>query len=60
MYNDQIASPALIGLHNPTILLSTRKIPTVELNMVLHHELIHFKRKDVWIKLFMLIVSSLH
>ncbi|WP_445683509.1 M56 family metallopeptidase [Sporosarcina sp. FSL W7-1283] len=55
-----MASPALIGLLNPTILLSTRKIPTVELNMVLHHELIHFKRKDVWIKLFMLIVSSLH
>lgn len=60
VYNDQIASPALNEILKPTILLPIRKIPTVELNLVLHHELIHFKRKDLWMKMFILIASSLH
>lgn len=60
VYNDKISSPALFGLLRPTIFLPNRKISSVELNMVLHHELIHFKRKDLWMKMFMLIASSLH
>ena len=59
-YNNQIASPAIIGLRKPTILLPIGKMSLTELNMVLHHELIHFKRKDLWIKIVMLAASSLH
>lgn len=60
VYNDHIASPSLVGLLNPMILLPTRKISTEELSMVLRHELIHFKRKDLWIRIFMLVVNALH
>lgn len=60
VYNDKIASPALIGLFKPTIILPVGEIPIDELGMVLQHELIHFKRKDLWVKTFMLLVSSLH
>lgn len=60
VYNDKILSPALIGLFKPMIMLPSREIPAVELSMVLRHELIHFKRRDLWMKSFMLIASSLH
>lgn len=59
-YNTALASPALIGLLKPTILLPIRKMSTTELNMVIRHELIHHKRKDLWVKLFVLVASALH
>lgn len=60
VYNNKIASPALIGLFKPMIILPVEEIPADELGMVLQHELIHFKRKDLWTKAFMLLTSTLH
>lgn len=58
-YNDEIGSPVLIGLLKPTILLP-HNLPQFDLGMVIHHELVHLKRKDLWVKLLVLIASAIH
>ncbi|MBA4686494.1 MAG: M56 family metallopeptidase [Candidatus Galacturonibacter soehngenii] len=45
-----ISSPMLISLMHPTILLPDIYLSTEELKLVLSHELVHFKRKDLFIK----------
>ncbi|HFJ9465841.1 M56 family metallopeptidase [Bacillus sp. FSL L8-0199] len=59
-YNYKISTPALVGLWKPTLLLPIEQGDNVELSMVIRHELIHFKSKDLWIKMFTLVVISLH
>ncbi|MCY9763510.1 M56 family metallopeptidase [Paenibacillus alvei] len=59
-YNSDITSPALVGLLKPMILLPVEIAPDAELSMVLHHELIHLKRKDLWVKILVLGVSAIH
>lgn len=55
-----ISSPMLIGFIRPTILLPTGNIPPDELPFVLKHELIHFKRRDVWYKALVFVATALH
>lgn len=55
-----ISSPMLIGFIRPTILLPTGNIPPDELLFVLKHELIHFKRRDVWYKALVFVATALH
>lgn len=45
-----ISSPMLISLMHPTILLPDIYLSTDELKLVLTHELVHFKRKDLFLK----------
>lgn len=59
-YNNRITSPVLVGLIKPTILLPIKKMSTIELDMAICHELIHFKRKDLWTKMLVLVASTLH
>ncbi|PGZ57852.1 peptidase M56 [Bacillus cereus] len=59
-YNYNISTPALVGLWKPTVLLPIEQGDHIDLNMVIRHELIHFKSKDLWIKMYTLIVISLH
>lgn len=59
-YNYDIESPVLIGLLKPTILIPRGHQMGMDLGMVFHHELIHLKRKDLWVKLLILGVSSIH
>ncbi len=53
-------NPVLIGILKPTIVLPMYKIPNGELDMIIKHELTHFKKKDLWIKGIMLIATILH
>lgn len=55
-YSNNVSSPALIGILKPRISLFFQKATNIDLR----HELIHLKRKDLWIKMFVLVVSSLH
>ena len=59
-YNNRITSPVLVGLIKPTILLPTKEMSTIELDMAIRHELIHLKRKDLWTKMLVLVASVLH
>ncbi|MEK4328545.1 M56 family metallopeptidase [Paenibacillus sp. FSL R7-0312] len=57
-YSPIARSPFLAGLWKPSIYLPAEN--GASLDMVLRHELIHLKRKDLWIKVLMLGVSALH
>ncbi|WP_339164265.1 M56 family metallopeptidase [Siminovitchia sp. FSL W7-1587] len=55
-----ISSPMLIGFIRPTILLPTGNIPPDELPLILKHELIHFKRRDIWFRALVFLATALH
>lgn len=59
-YSAAVRSPVLIGLRKPTIYLPQKNNADLDMCMVLHHELIHLKRNDLWIKALMLAVNALH
>ncbi|MFI3238798.1 MAG: M56 family metallopeptidase [Lachnospiraceae bacterium] len=55
-----ITSPMLIGYIKPVILLPDTNIGDAELELILRHELQHHKCKDVWYKLFIVVISDLY
>lgn len=50
----------LVGLFHPMILLPTLNMQELDLKLVLTHELIHLKRKDLWVKMLALIARTVH
>lgn len=59
-YSSAIRSPVLVGLQKPVIYLPVEHLEKVDMGMVIQHELIHLKRKDLWVKTITLAASSLH
>lgn len=57
---DSIGSPVMIGFRNPRLLLPRADFGTDELCFILKHELVHYKRKDLWYKCLVLIAASIH
>lgn len=55
-----IGSPMLIGIARPRILLPEMDLGDEELRFILKHELIHYKRKDIWYKFLVLVASAIH
>ncbi len=55
-----ISSPMLIGIFNPIVLISNIEEDHKRLEMILLHELNHYRRKDVIIKAFALIINAFH
>ncbi len=55
-----IGSPMLVGVVKPTILIPHLNFAKDELRFILHHELVHFKRKDLWYKCFMFLATAMH
>ena len=60
MYLRGIASPMLTGLFSPVILLPYRTFREDELRLILKHELVHFKRRDLWRRLAFLVCRTAH
>lgn len=60
MLNPKIKSPMLVGLCRPMILLPTSNTQEIDLKLVLTHELMHLKRKDLWAKMLALLAGTLH
>ena len=58
--NKTIFSPMLVGILNPKIILPKKDIPLQDLEFILTHELIHFKRKDLLTKLILLLINILN
>ena len=54
-----ISSPLAMGFFRPKVVLPAN-LPFSELDLVLTHELIHIRRRDVWYKLFFILVSSIY
>ena len=59
-YCQENISPILVGLFKPTIVLPMYGIPSDELAMILKHELIHYKKKDLWVKRLGIFAIILH
>lgn len=57
---DSIASPMMIGFVRPRILLPKTDFAKDELCFILKHELVHYKRKDLWYKCLVLIATAIH
>lgn len=55
-----VTSPMMIGFINPVIILPQHSFSPDELKFILTHELIHFKRKDVWYNAAILISRGVH
>jgi len=56
-----ISSPFLYGLFKPRIVLPTKIDFTIEeYRQVFLHELIHYRRRDVWVKCLLISVNALH
>jgi beta-lactamase regulating signal transducer with metallopeptidase domain len=55
-----ITSPMMIGFITPVILLPSTNYPMDELAFILKHELVHFKRKDLWYKSLVFIATAIH
>lgn len=55
-----IASPMVIGLVTPTILLPVTDFSKNELSFILMHELVHYKRKDLGYKSLVLLATAIH
>lgn len=57
---EKIQSPMMIGFLKSIILLPPVKYNNEELDVILKHELTHFKRHDLWYKLLLVIVNAVH
>jgi len=55
-----IAGPMLIGFTKPVILLPNHTFTADEWSLICKHELVHWKRKDLWYKSAVLIVTAIH
>ncbi len=58
--SSDIGSPILVGILFPTVYIPCREIPDDNMRMVLLHELTHYKRKDLLIKWFAILVNAVH
>lgn len=55
-----IKTPMVIGLFHSVVLLPKVNFPKDELPLILKHELVHYKRKDLWYKVLMMTASAIH
>ncbi len=56
----RIESPMLIGFFKPAILLPETDCSEEELAIILTHERMHYRRRDVWYKLLLLVANAVH
>lgn len=54
------SSPMVIGLARPVMLMPEIELTADELRLILKHELTHVKRRDLWVKAFMLLALIVH
>ena len=55
-----ISTPILIGLFKPSLLLPSSLPELEDLKFIFRHELIHYRRHDLWYKLSLLIIKSIY
>ncbi|MGM9525923.1 MAG: M56 family metallopeptidase, partial [Peptococcaceae bacterium] len=60
LVSSQVQGPMLLGYMQPVILLPERIYSQRELLLILRHELMHYKQRDLWYKLILLLASAVH
>lgn len=58
--SSSIGTPILSGFFNPVITLPDVDFRSEEYKLIFTHELIHYKRKDIWYKMITLIANIIH
>ncbi|MCL2518886.1 MAG: extracellular solute-binding protein, partial [Oscillospiraceae bacterium] len=53
-------SPMLVGVVKPLIILPETDFNHNELRFILKHELVHYKRGDVWYRFLLMLATALH
>lgn len=56
----KIKSPMLVGFIKPVILIPDIEYSDNEFSVILSHEMVHYKRGDLWYKLLLVIANSIH
>lgn len=54
------SSPMIIGFFKPVLILPDEKYTSEELFFILKHELVHCKRRDLYIKLLLVAANAIH
>lgn len=60
MEYDEAESPMIIGFIKPVLVLPKEQYDSEELFFILKHELVHFKRGDVYLKLLFVTANAVH
>lgn len=55
-----VSSPMTTGLGKPLILLPRNDFSSEELSYIFLHELVHWKRKDLWYKCLVILATAVH
>ncbi|MCI9079247.1 MAG: hypothetical protein HFH68_10050 [Lachnospiraceae bacterium] len=58
--NNMVSSPLLTGFFKPCIILPSEKLEETDLHNIISHELIHFKRKDMFYKWLVQFTACIH
>jgi beta-lactamase regulating signal transducer with metallopeptidase domain len=56
----KVQSPMMTGFFHPILLLPDTDYSDTGLHMILKHELVHYKRGDIWYKLLMICANAVH
>lgn len=56
----QISSPLMTGFFCPKIILPKTSYEPEQMEFILQHELTHYKRKDLWVKLLLTAARTIH
>jgi len=56
----KVQSPMMTGFFHPVLLLPDLDYQDADLAMILEHELVHYKRGDIWYKLLMICANAVH
>lgn len=60
MICEKAASPLVVGVFSSVLVLPKEEYGQEELGFILRHEMTHYKRKDLWYKLLLLLVNAIH
>lgn len=55
-----VTTPMVFGIVKPVLLLPCIDLTDAELTIVLRHELVHMKRRDIWYKLLVMAARAVH
>lgn len=58
--NPMLSSPVLIGFFRPCIVLSSVSLPEADFQYTVQHELVHYKRKDMFYKWLVQLTICVH
>lgn len=56
----KVQSPMITGFVKPIFLLPYAEYSEADLELIMKHELIHYKHKDIWNKLVMVVANAVH